>query len=258
MKKVDRIWDLIIAVCLALLIGAGIRSMLRSPKQPAAVTVNAPSLPDSTVPDKRSTPEQAETHRAVPSAEEPEPDETKAPDTNLNTADEAALRRVSGVGAVLAKRITDYRAKIGGFTRRAQLLEIEGVGEAIAARILEEFTIPGELPPETTAPPQTSGSTRQTAVSTRKTAAETAAEPVPPPARDLNTVTEAELLEIPGMTPERAAAILAMRENLHGFHSLRELILCKELTGVYISETLADYLYIEGDDFQPSREAAAG
>ena len=261
-KKSDRIWNLVIIAGLVLLTGAGIRSLMKSAEPPAAVTVRVPVLSDSTEPDLQRIPEHTPSEQQTGAASEPPAQQSnyKTPDTNLNTADEAALRNVSGVGAVLAKRIVDYRTRIGGFTRRAQLLEITGIGENLAAQIMAQFTIPDELPPETTAAPVTNppetASRHQTA---ERTVQQTEpAEPEPPQKRDLNEATEAELLEVPGMTPERAAAILDMRERLHGFKSLRELILCDHLTGSYITETIAQYFYVAEAETQPSLDSAAG
>lgn len=251
MKKEDRIPRLVIAGCLLLLIGAGVRHLTANGQAPAAIIVQSGTVRPETVPAS-DVPQAADGGRVLPAAapaSEPEPEQTGAPDRNLNTADEAALQRVSGIGAVLASRITAYRAKIGGFTRRAQLLEIEGIGGALAARILEEFEIPDELAPETTA--QTAAPPPQSTAAEKKTTAETApddTEPALPPKYDLNTVTEAELLTIPGMTPERAEAVLRLREQLHGFRSVRELIFCDGLSGTYILDTLSQYLYIEGEE----------
>ena len=234
MKKEDRIPRLVIAGCLLLLIGAGVRHLTANGQEPAAIIVQSGTVRPETVTAPGVT-EAADGDRALPAevpASQPEPAQTDAPDTNLNTADEAALQRVSGIGAVLASRITAYRAKIGGFTRRAQLLEIEGIGEALAARILAEFEIPDELAPETTA--QTAAPPPRSTAAEKKTTAE--------------TTSAAELLTIPGMTPERADAVLRLREQLHGFHSVRELIFCDGLSGTYILDTLSQYLYIEGEE----------
>ncbi len=47
---------------------------------------------------------------------------------NLNTASQHLLRYVSGLGTALAKNILDYRAEIGGFQSRAQLLKVPRLG----------------------------------------------------------------------------------------------------------------------------------
>lgn len=45
----------------------------------------------------------------------------------LNRADTLELRRLRGVGAATARRIADYRRRLGGFIRADQLLEVYGV-----------------------------------------------------------------------------------------------------------------------------------
>lgn len=47
---------------------------------------------------------------------------------NLNTANQAELEELPGVGPVLAQRIIQFREKRGGFTSIRQLMEVEGIG----------------------------------------------------------------------------------------------------------------------------------
>lgn len=49
---------------------------------------------------------------------------------NLNTADEAALDALPGVGPATAAAIVDHREQIGRFTSVDQLLDVRGIGEA--------------------------------------------------------------------------------------------------------------------------------
>lgn len=48
---------------------------------------------------------------------------------DLNTATAAELQTLPGIGPVLAERILDYRAEIGGFSTVEQLMEVRGIGE---------------------------------------------------------------------------------------------------------------------------------
>lgn len=192
------------------------------------------------------------------------------PDRNLNTADAAALKRVSGVGDVLAESIIAYRAAHGGFTRRKQLTEIDGIGDVLAARIMEEFEIPGELPPETGTQPAVT--TRTEAVTTTAVAASASAEMLtttePVIVRyDLNAVTREELCSIPGMTEEYADEILSFREHAGRFSTVYELAAIPSMSGTYIQHVLFAYLYVEDDTvlgretenaLYDMRDAAAG
>jgi competence protein ComEA len=49
---------------------------------------------------------------------------------DLNTADEAALDALPGIGPSTAKAIVDHRREIGRFTSVDQLLDVRGIGEA--------------------------------------------------------------------------------------------------------------------------------
>ncbi|MCL2306459.1 MAG: helix-hairpin-helix domain-containing protein [Planctomycetaceae bacterium] len=55
---------------------------------------------------------------------------------NLNTADEAELLLLPGVGAILAKRILEYRTQHGPFQRNEDILLIQGIGPKKAEKIL--------------------------------------------------------------------------------------------------------------------------
>jgi competence protein ComEA len=60
---------------------------------------------------------------------------------DLNTADEAALDALPGVGPATAKAIVDHRAKIGRFTSVDQLLDVRGIGEAKLAELRPLVTV---------------------------------------------------------------------------------------------------------------------
>ena len=59
----------------------------------------------------------------------------------LNTADSAALRSVSGIGAKTVGAILDYRRRLGGFCRAEQLAEVRGVTESNYERILKQISV---------------------------------------------------------------------------------------------------------------------
>lgn len=60
---------------------------------------------------------------------------------NLNTATLDQLDSLPGIGPVIAQRIIDYRASVGGFTTVEELLQVSGIGQVTFAKIKERLTI---------------------------------------------------------------------------------------------------------------------
>jgi len=54
---------------------------------------------------------------------------------NVNTATEADLERLPGIGPVLARRIVQHREATGLFRRLDDLLEVEGIGPKLFRRL---------------------------------------------------------------------------------------------------------------------------
>ncbi|MCF0199054.1 MAG: helix-hairpin-helix domain-containing protein [Bacteroidaceae bacterium] len=54
---------------------------------------------------------------------------------DLNTADTAQLKMIPGIGSYYARRIVDYRSRLGGFASAAQLAEIDGMPEQAQAYV---------------------------------------------------------------------------------------------------------------------------
>ena len=59
----------------------------------------------------------------------------------LNTADSATLRSVSGIGEKTVGAILDYRRRLGGFCRAEQLAEVKGVTESNYERIVKQISV---------------------------------------------------------------------------------------------------------------------
>ncbi len=60
---------------------------------------------------------------------------------NLNTADEATLDTLPGVGPVTANAILGYRSEHGGFGSVDELIDVDGIGEATLSRLRPLVTI---------------------------------------------------------------------------------------------------------------------
>ncbi len=59
----------------------------------------------------------------------------------LNSADTLDLQQLRGIGPVFARRIVNYRAKLGGYVSTAQLREIYGMSEETYQMILPYLTV---------------------------------------------------------------------------------------------------------------------
>ena len=60
---------------------------------------------------------------------------------NLNTATQAELELLPGIGPVLAQAILDYRDSFGGFSAKEQLMEVSGIGEKRYATVEALITV---------------------------------------------------------------------------------------------------------------------
>ncbi|MDR0874388.1 MAG: helix-hairpin-helix domain-containing protein [Prevotellaceae bacterium] len=59
----------------------------------------------------------------------------------LNTADTTELKKIRGIGSVFAKRIVEYREKLGGYARKEQLKEVKGIKPEIYENVEKYFSV---------------------------------------------------------------------------------------------------------------------
>ncbi|MVN90092.1 ComEA family DNA-binding protein [Mucilaginibacter aquatilis] len=59
----------------------------------------------------------------------------------LNTADSATLAKLKGIGPAFARRIIQYRTRLGGFYKKQQLTEVFGLDEMHYKDIQQQFTV---------------------------------------------------------------------------------------------------------------------
>ena len=60
---------------------------------------------------------------------------------NLNSASQAQLEALPGIGAAAAKRIIEYRDKNGKFTKVEQLMNVKGIGEKSFLKLKPMITV---------------------------------------------------------------------------------------------------------------------
>jgi|GEM_PF-2792132 len=97
------------------------------------VASKAATVCDSTV--------QVTTSVARASATTAQPAKASGAKINVNTATEAQLRTVSGIGPTTAKAIVDYRKTNGLFKRLEDLDKVKGIGSATLSKIRESLTL---------------------------------------------------------------------------------------------------------------------
>jgi len=62
---------------------------------------------------------------------------------DLNTAEQADLETLPGIGPELASRIIAYRQTIGAFVSKEQIMDVEGIGEKRYADMEQLITVGG-------------------------------------------------------------------------------------------------------------------
>lgn len=63
---------------------------------------------------------------------------------NLNTATQAELEAVKGIGPSKAKAIVTHREKNGAFKSVDELAKVKGFGKASVAKLKDQFEVSGE------------------------------------------------------------------------------------------------------------------
>ena len=90
---------------------------------------------DSTLPlPRQETEAKPVPHPAEPAADGP---------VDLNTAEQADLETLPGIGPELASRIIAYRQTIGAFVSKEQIMDVEGIGEKRYADMEQLITVGG-------------------------------------------------------------------------------------------------------------------
>lgn len=83
--------------------------------------------------------QQAVAAKSAPIPAEPVPNGP----VDLNTAEQADLEALPGIGPELASRIIAYRQTIGAFVSKEQVMDVEGIGEKRYAEMEQLITVGG-------------------------------------------------------------------------------------------------------------------
>lgn len=145
---------------------------------------------------------------------------------DLNRASRAELLQLQGVGPALADRILAHREEHGGFRSVEDLAKVQGVGPATLAKLRPWVFVAAEEK-ESPAP----AVVQATPVSFKKSPAPELAQPprtsgkkelVPASVLDLNRATQEELQRLPGIGPKLSQRILDERAR-SPFKSVEDL-----------------------------------
>ncbi|MEL6606992.1 MAG: helix-hairpin-helix domain-containing protein [Bacteroidota bacterium] len=119
---------------------------------------------------------------------------------NINTADEAQLRAIKGIGEIFSARIVKFRDKLGGFVQPGQYEEVYGLRPEVVQRLKKHAYISTKFHPQ---------------------------------CLNINTADIRTLAAHPYLTPQQARAIVRYREQ-HGPFShvaaLNAIVLIDEAT----------------------------
>lgn len=184
-----------------------------------------------TSPSAQSTENTEKTTAAVTATTEPE---TASSETaaeillNINTANAEELAGLSGIGPELAGKIVLYRENNGNFANIEEIMNVSGIGEGIFNRICNYiyvdnpvYTEPAAVTTEETYIPSESGLTLEEAA------------PI-----NINTAGAEELMLLPYVTEEIALKIIELRDRIHEFSHVYELLYVEELEQNQVAEII--------------------
>lgn len=145
LQKAEELMSLLALISVLMLV---MTIALTSPSSPWPLTVSR--MPPASQQGAAAVTQQpvqntGQTRQPASSAPQTEAQQT-APESNpfpmeINQADKQSLMEVEGIGEIKAQRILDYREQVGRIERMEQLLEVEGIGEVTLERLCELFYV---------------------------------------------------------------------------------------------------------------------
>lgn len=115
-------------------------SLGRAPTEDGMLLVSSQSAMESSA-IVNSEPESSAAEQPSSALSESSQSESAVFPVDLNTADEALLDSVPGIGEVIAGRIIEYRNSVGKFKTVDELLNIKGIGEKTLEEMRDYLTV---------------------------------------------------------------------------------------------------------------------
>ena len=150
---------------------------------------------------------------------------------DINSADLQEFMKLPEIGEKTAQKIIDYRFEYGEFRNIEEIMNVDGIGEAIFEKVKNMIYVAypvynDENEEEYEEVPQEEETEE----------AEVTLDDIAP--IDLNTADIGELMLLPHVDENVAIKIISLREEIGGFSNVRELVFIDELTQNEVSDIL--------------------
>lgn len=186
----------------------------------------------------------------------------------INSASLEDFTQIGGIGQVKAGDIIAYREAIGGFTRASQLMDVNGISDALYQRIIEYFYLNVQQEHKNTS--ASDNSTTQSTTSSQDITSETEISSTPVTTKgkeetkkpsatsaeatqttekvmrvvNINSADADEIADALLIDKELAEEIISLRDRIHYFSVVQELDLCDGMTAE-IYKRIKDYVVID-------------
>lgn len=195
----------------------------------ATASSSEPSTETSTIKTTTSAVSAEITTTAVP--------ETEYVYLDINSASHDELKKLKGIGDMLAEAIISYRNTHGRFRNIEEIMDVSGIGEGIFADICEHIYV---VSPEYDSVETTME--EYAPVTEPETAYEPTLEELAP--ININTADISELMLLPHVDEETAYQIIKLRQDINGFGNTYELAYVENLSKSQVNDILP-YVTIE-------------
>ncbi len=165
---------------------------------------------------------------------------------NINTADAEELMQLDGIGEVLAAAIIEYREISGGFATIEELMNVKGIGEQIFLSVRNYIYTDGYIgrDPEYTYTETSIAETETDVFEEQWNEPETETVTGEIPVLNINMATVEEFMLLPGIDRQTAENIVELRNTIKYFQNDLELLYADGVTPEKLVE-IRPYIYVK-------------